>query len=105
VLAIAAACGVVFGLMAVSTTAQPRDEFRCALVQLLWPSFWAGKLSLNQQSMLRISEDPGHAHGAFNLGELLGLDGLKSLIPLLTVWGLAAVLWLWINRTGLDRRC
>jgi hypothetical protein len=99
VLALAAACGGVFGLMAVSTTAQPPDAFRCALVQLLWPSFWAGKLSLNSQSMLTFSEDPtGHAHGAFNLGELLGLHGLESLIPLLTAWGLAAVLWFWINR-------
>jgi hypothetical protein len=99
VLALAAACGCVLGLMAVSTTAQPPDEFRCALVQLFWPSFWAGKLSLNQQSMLTISEDPtGHAHGAFNLGELAGLHGLASLIPLLAVWGLAAALWIRINQ-------
>ena len=49
--------------------------------------------------MLTISEEPtGHAHGAFNLGELAGLHGLASLIPLLAVWGLAAVLWAWINR-------
>jgi hypothetical protein len=98
-LALAAACGSVFALMAVSTTAQPTDEFRCALVQLFWPSFWAGKLSLNLESMLTISEEStGHAHGAFNLGELAGLHGLASLIPLLAVWGLAAVLWVWINR-------
>ena len=99
-LAFAAACGGCFGLMAVSTTAQPPDEFRCALFQLFWPSFWAGKLSLNQQSMLTISEDPtGHAHGAFNLGELAGLHGLASLIPLLAAWGLAAFLWGWMNRS------
>ena len=59
----------------------------------------AGKFSLNPKSMLTISEEPtGHAHGAFNLGELAGLHGLASLIPLLAVWGLAAVLWAWINR-------
>jgi len=99
VLVLAAAWGGMLALMAVSTTAQPRDEFRCALVQVFWPSFWAGKLSLNLQSMLTISEDPtGQAHGAFNLGELAGLHGLASLIPLLAVWGLAAVLWAWINR-------
>ena len=98
-LALAASCGGVLGLMAVSITAQPPDEFRCALVQLFWPSFWAGKLSLNLQSMLTVSEDPtGHAHGAFNLGEMAGLHGLASLIPLLAGWGLAAVLWAWINR-------
>jgi hypothetical protein len=100
-LAFAAACGACFGLMAVSTTAQPPDEFRCALFQLFWPSFWAGKLSLNQQSMLTISEDPtGHAHGAFNLGELAGLHGLASLIPLFAAWGLAVFLWGWMNRSN-----
>jgi hypothetical protein len=99
VLASAAACGAVFALMAVSTTAQPPDEFRCPLVQLIWPSFWAGRLSLNPDSMLKISEEAtGHAHGAFNLGELLGLHGLASLIPLCGVWVLAIVLWSWINR-------
>ncbi len=100
VLAVAAAGGVCFGLMAVSTTAQPPDEFRCSLLQLLWPSFWAGKFSLNQQSMLTISEDPtGHAHGAFNLGELAGLHGLASLIPLLAMWGFAAALWARMDRS------
>jgi len=99
VLALTAACGGLFALMAVSTTAQPPDEFRCALVQLIWPSFWAGKLSLNTESMLKISEESsGHAHGAFNLGELAGLHGLSSLIPLLVMWALAAVFWAWIRR-------
>jgi hypothetical protein len=101
VLALAATGGGALGLMAVSTTAQPPDQFRCPLFQLFWPSFWAGKLSLNQQSMLTLSEDPtGHAHGAFNLGELAGLHGLASLIPLLAVWGMAAGLWVWIDRAG-----
>jgi hypothetical protein len=69
------------------------------LIAAVWPSFWAGKLSLNLESMLKISEEPtGHAHGASNLGELLGLHGLASLIPLLAVWVLAAVLWAWITR-------
>lgn len=99
VLALAATGGVVLGLMAVSTTAQPPDEFRCALFQLFWPSFWAGRLSLNQQSMLTLSEDPtGHAHGAFNLGELAGLHGLASLVPLLVLWGIAAFVWAGLNR-------
>jgi len=49
--------------------------------------------------MLKSSEDPtGHAHGAFNLGELLGLHGLVSLIPLLAAWSLAAFVWIWVNR-------
>ena len=32
-------------------------------------------------------------YGAFNLGQLLGLRGLASLIPLLAIWGVAALLW------------
>jgi hypothetical protein len=99
VLAAAAICGGLFSLMAVSTTAQPPDQFRCALFQLLLPSFWAGKLSLNQGSMLTLSEMAGgQAHGAFNLGELAGLHGLPSLIPLFVIWGLAAFLWTRMNQ-------
>jgi hypothetical protein len=99
ILAALALCGGLFSLMAVSTTAQPPDRFRCALFQLLAPSFWAGKLSLNQGgSMLTLSETAGgQAHGAFNLGELAGLHGLPSLIPLFVVWALAAFLWSRMN--------
>jgi hypothetical protein len=32
-------------------------------------------------------------YGAFNLGQLLGLQGLASLIPLFAIWGIAVVLW------------
>ncbi len=98
-LSLAALCGGIFALVAVSVTAQPPDQFRCALFQLLWPSFWAGKFSQNAQSMLMLSEDPtGHVHGAFNLGELVGLHGLASLLPLLGVWGVALSLWCRMNR-------
>lgn len=98
VLAALIICGGLFSLMAVSTTAQPPDQFRCALFQLSAPSFWAGKLSLNQGSMLTRSETAGgQAHGAFNLGELAGLHGLPSLIPLFVIWGLAAFLWTRMN--------
>jgi hypothetical protein len=94
ILAALAVCSGLFSLIAVSTTAQPPDQFRCALFQLLLPSFWAGKLSLNQGSMLTLSETVGaQAHGAFNLGELAGLHGLPSLIPLFLSWALAAFLW------------
>ena len=100
ILAALAVCGGLFSLMAVSTTAEPPDEFRCALFQLLAPSFWAGKLSLNQGSMLTLSETAGgKAHGAFNLGELAGLHGLPSLIPLFVIWGSAAFLWSRMNHS------
>jgi hypothetical protein len=94
-----AAIGVGLALMAVSVGAQPPDEFHCPLRQFYWPSFWAGRFSLNLGTVLVPAEQgTNQVHGAFNLGELLGLHGLKSLIPLLAVWGLAAVLWIWINR-------
>jgi len=93
-----AVCSGLFSLMAVSTTAQPPDRFRCALFQLLAPSFWAGQMSLNRASMLTLSENAsGQAHGAFNLGELIGMHGLPSLIPLFLIWGAAASLWIRMN--------
>ena len=98
-LAIFAICGAALSLMAVSTTAQPPLRFRCPVVELLWPSFWAGKLSLNQFSFLAPWEEiPSQSHGAFNLGELAGLHGLASLIPLLIFWAIAA--WVWWRLSG-----
>ena len=86
--------------MAVSVGAQPPDEFHCPLRQFYWPSFWAGSFSLNLGTLLIPAEQGAtQVHGAFNLGELAGLHGLASLIPLLAVWGLAAVLWAGINRS------
>jgi hypothetical protein len=93
------AAGVGLTLMAVSVGAQPPDEFHCPLRQFYWPSFWAGRFSLNLGATLIPAEQgTTQVHGAFNLGELVGLHGLASLIPLLSVWALAAVLWVWINR-------
>src|SRR6202035_5475872 len=94
-----AAAGVGLTLMAVSVSAQPPDKFHCPLPQFYWPSFWAGKFSLNLGSALIPAEQgTNQVHGSFNVGELLGLHGLATLIPLLAVWGLAAVLWMWIIR-------
>jgi hypothetical protein len=99
VLAAVAAAGVGLTLMAVSVGAQPPDEFHCPLRQFYWPSFWAGKFSLNLGTALIPAEQgTSNVHGAFNLGELLGLHGWASLIPLLAVWGVTAVLWAAINR-------
>jgi hypothetical protein len=94
-----AVCSGLFSLMAVSTTAQPPDRFRCALFQLQVPSFWAGQMSLNRASMLKLSENAGgQSYGAFNLGELIGMHGLPSLIPLFVIWGVAAFLWIQLNQ-------
>ena len=100
-LAALAVCGGLFTLMAVSTTPQPPDDLRCPIFQLIIPSFWSGKLSLNAGSMLTSGEagmsHPGHA---FNLGELMGLHGVVSLLPLLGFWVIAAVAWLRISRAN-----
>jgi hypothetical protein len=103
-LAALAAAGIGLTLMAVSVAAQPPDEFHCPLLQFYWPSFWAGRFSLNLGAVLMPAEQGAtHVHGAFNLGEIVGLHGVASLIPLLAVWGLAAVLWAGINRAGINR--
>jgi len=102
VLGALAAAGVALTLMAVSVSAQPPDEFHCPLRQFYWPSFWAGRFSLNLGIVLVPAEQGANqVHGAFNLGQLAGLHGLTTLIPLLAVWALAAVLWAGINRVSL----
>ena len=85
---------VLFSLIAVSTTPQPPFHYRSPMMQLLWPSFWSGNLARERTSMLAPSDaDAGSAHGAFNLGQLMGLRGLASLLPLLVAWILALVVW------------
>lgn len=94
-----AATGAGLTLMAVAVSAQPPDEFHCPLRQFYWPSFWAARFSLNLGAVLIPTEQgTNQVHGAFNLGELAGLHGLVSLIPLLAVWALVAVLWRSIRR-------
>jgi hypothetical protein len=69
------------------------------MLQLIVPSFWAGKLSIESKSMLTSAEaGASHVGHAFNLRELMGLRGLGSLLPLLAVWLIAVSLWLRMNR-------
>ena len=85
---------VLFSLIGVATTPQPPFDYRSPMTQLLWPSFWHGNLALEHTSMLAPSDaDAGGEHGAFNLGQLVGLRGLLSLLPLLLFWGLVALVW------------
>jgi len=88
------AVSVLFSLIAVSTTPQPPFQYRSPITQLLWPSFWSGNLALNQTTVLAPSDpDDGGSYGAFNLGQLVGLHGLASLLPLLAWWVLAGIVW------------
>jgi hypothetical protein len=93
--------GVAITLVAVSTNPQPPSSFRAPMRQLLWPAFRDGDLSLNHQTFVHGSASPdqmrGHQipHAAWNLGELMGLQGLASLLPLAIVW-LAAILLIFL---------
>ena len=98
------AVSVLFSLIAVSTTPQPASQYRSPMIQLLWPSFWSGNLALNQSSMLApFDADADDAPGAFNLGQLMGLHGLASLLPLLAVWALAGMVWVKTKECGEKR--
>ena len=67
------------------------------MTELLWPAFRDGDLSLNPQTFVHNSVDAGRLrapgaepHAAWNLGEIAGLRGLPSLLPLLVIWVIAA---------------
>jgi hypothetical protein len=93
--------GVGLTLVAVSTTPQPPASFKAPVSELLWPAFRDGDLSLNPQTFVHNSADVAHMrgghgdpHAAWNLGELAGLRGLPSLLPLALIWAAAAALLL-----------
>ncbi|HYL13090.1 MAG TPA: hypothetical protein VEV41_08645 [Terriglobales bacterium] len=92
--------GTALSLMAVATTAQPPQNLRVPIAQLIWPSFWSGKLAINQVSMLTAADESGGvAHGSFNLGQIIGLHGLASLLPLLALWCVAGFLWMRMSQS------
>jgi len=94
-----------FALMAVSTTPQPPDEYRCPIPQLLLPAFVHGNLSINDTTMLTPAEEENlEGNAAFNLGELAGLNGLASLLPLFAFWIGAFVLWRTLRGQGRNAR-
>lgn len=92
--------GAGITLVAVSTTPQPPASIKSPVSELLWPAFRDGDLSLNPQTFVHNSADVEHLrgggdpHAAWNLGEIAGLHGLISLLPLLAVWAAAALLLL-----------
>jgi hypothetical protein len=88
---------VFVALMVVSTTSQLSMRDSCPIMHSTWPAFWSGQVALNRESMLTVGESNGH-WGAFNLGQLVGLRGLASLIPLFAMWGLGAVVWMRTRR-------
>ncbi len=93
--------GVAVTVVAVSTTPQPPSSYRAPMRQLLWPAFRDGDLSLNHQTFVHGAASPDQMrgrqmpHAAWNLGELAGLPGLASLLPLAFLW-LAALLLMFL---------
>jgi hypothetical protein len=88
--------GAALTLIAVSTTPQPPSDVRWPTVDLLWPAFRDGDLSINTQTFVHNSL-PGplrnnpEQHASWNLGQLAGLHGHASLAPLGLAWIAAAL--------------
>ncbi len=80
-------------LSVISTTSQLSMQESCPIVNSI-SAFWSGNMALNHDSMLTAAEAGKNPnYGAFNLGQLMGLHGLASLLPLLAVWMITALLW------------
>jgi hypothetical protein len=101
VLAGLAVISVFVALTVVATTSQLSMQDPCPILHAALPAFWHGEMALNRVSMLTVAEaGSSPQYGAFNLGQLLGLRGLASLIPLLVVWAIAAAAWVRVCRSG-----
>jgi hypothetical protein len=92
-LCVVALYGAGLTLVAVSTTAQPRDDVQRPVSELLWPNFVEGHLSINRQAFVEgnIQDQRDEQTHAWNIGEKLGLTGLVSLAPLFAFWSLVGV--------------
>jgi len=99
---VVALVGVGESLVAVSTTPQPPANVDRPMAELLWPAFKSGDFPIGWQGYLDFRPPPGamselEAAGvpraAWNLGQLAGLGGFVSLIPLFGVWLAAGVAW------------
>ena len=88
---------VVLAVMVVSTSSQLAMQDGCPIVHSTWPAFLSGSVATNRESMLMANEAAG-SHGAFNLGQLLGLRGLATLVPLLAMWGMIGGISLRLRR-------
>jgi hypothetical protein len=103
--------GVSLSLVAVSTTGFPPDYFRDPISQLHWPAFRDSRLSLNT-SAFYVDDVPSPPEvvddtfdrKAWNLGELVGLSGHVSLVPLFVVWSVAGAAWWLLGREPARQR-
>ncbi len=90
-----AAWGFATCLAAVAVDAQPPESEHAPLSHYLAPSFVAGRLARNAQSIVAAepAERRDPAEHATNLGEVLGLHGLATLMPLFALWAGALAAW------------
>jgi hypothetical protein len=94
--------GVAVTTMAISTIVLLPEDVSAPLTQLIIPAFLQAELAQNRQSFLQYgTANPAQGLlGAWNLGQLVGLPGLSSLLPLAILWLAAFVL---IYRLSLKR--
>ena len=87
--------------MAISTIVLLPEDVSAPLTQLIVPAFLRADLAQNRQSFLQYgTANPAQGLlGAWNVGQLLGLPGLASLLPLALVWAVAFGLWTLHSRT------
>ncbi len=87
--------GATLTLAAVATTPQLPSHVHSPMADIVFPAIRHNALSIGNQSFIERNADPAEAptereDDSWNLGLLLGLPGLASLLPLLAVWGAAA---------------
>ena len=80
VLSILALYSASITLLAVSTVVMPPTDVKSPVLELLWPNFHAGLIDRN-------------------LGMLIGLQGLASVLPLFLAWVAAFAGWVWLRRS------
>jgi len=95
-----AAVGVGETLVAVATTPQPPIQYQHPMRELLWPAFKSGDFPIGWQSVLEKDaprvplselEENGVPRASWNLGQLVGLTGHASLVPLYLIWLMGAI--------------
>ena len=93
-LAIAAVTvSVVMMLIATSVKPEVPVYIERPFGDYLWPQFVRGDLAVSTQSIESPAAPEGGPRHAWNLGQLLGLRGLASLLPLAALW-FAGTAWL-----------
>jgi hypothetical protein len=82
-----AAVGYAVFMMLAGTAVKPEVpvQIRHPFGDYLLPRFWRGELAVSTQSIDSIGAPPTGPHFAWNLGQLVGLRGLASLLPLALV--------------------